>query len=189
MGKIVFLVEEASMEAALNGILPRLFPKWQESLHWQVVPHDGKDNLEQPIPRLLRGWREPGIRFVILRDQDRADCLKIKHNLQKLCQRGKREDTLIRIPCRMLEAWFIGDLSAVAQAFDDHTIAGLKEKNKYRNPDSLGDPVYELRKLKPGYGKVSGAEAISPHLKLDGTNTSHSFRVFVEGLRSYVKNN
>ena len=44
---------------------------------FQCVPHDGKDDLERSIPRKLRGWREPGVRFVIVRDNDRGDCIAL----------------------------------------------------------------------------------------------------------------
>ena len=70
MTKLVFLVEEPSMADLLDGLLPRLFP----ALRFQCVPHDGKQDLEKSIPRKLRAWREPGVRFVVTRDQDSADC-------------------------------------------------------------------------------------------------------------------
>ncbi len=64
MNRVVFLLEEYSMKALLDGLLPRLFP----DLLFQCVPHDGKGDLERSIPRKLRAWREPGVRFVIVRD-------------------------------------------------------------------------------------------------------------------------
>ena len=59
MNRVVFLLEEYSMKALLDGLLPRLFP----DLLFQCVPHDGKGDLEKSIPRKLRAWREPGVRF------------------------------------------------------------------------------------------------------------------------------
>lgn len=41
MGRIVFLLEEPSMQALLEGLLPRLFPQ----LRFLCVPHDGKTDL------------------------------------------------------------------------------------------------------------------------------------------------
>jgi hypothetical protein len=46
MGRIVFLVEEASMEEMLRGFLPKVFPYWVEREHWLCVPHEGKSDLE-----------------------------------------------------------------------------------------------------------------------------------------------
>ena len=61
MNRVVFLVEEYSMTELLDGLLPRLFPE----LVFQCVPHHGKGDLEKSITRKLRGWREPGVRFVV----------------------------------------------------------------------------------------------------------------------------
>ena len=61
-GKLVFLLEERSMKALLDGLLPRFLP----DLKFQCVPHEGKHDLEKSIPRKLRAWQEPGVRFVIM---------------------------------------------------------------------------------------------------------------------------
>ena len=45
--KIVFLVEERSMEACLKGLLPRIIP---EGFQWQVIPHEGKTDLATSSP-------------------------------------------------------------------------------------------------------------------------------------------
>ena len=58
MNRLVLLLEESSMQALLDGLLPRLFP----TLQFLCVPHDGKTDLEQSVPRKLREWREPGVR-------------------------------------------------------------------------------------------------------------------------------
>ena len=96
MSRIVFLLEEYSMKVFLDGLLPRLFP----DLRFLCVPHQGKDDLEKSIPRKLRGWREPGVRFVIVRDNDRGDCLALKDRLRGLCSDRSERDWLIRIPCQ-----------------------------------------------------------------------------------------
>lgn len=70
-GCIVFLLEEPSMKALLEGMLPRLFP----GLNFQCVSHEGKSDLDKSIPRKLRAWREPGVRFIIVRDNDNANCI------------------------------------------------------------------------------------------------------------------
>ena len=55
MRRIVFLLEEFSMEGFLEVLLPRFFP----DLSFQCVPHEGKQDLEKSIPRKLRAWRDP----------------------------------------------------------------------------------------------------------------------------------
>ncbi|GMU62432.1 MAG: hypothetical protein AMXMBFR34_41950 [Myxococcaceae bacterium] len=68
MGRVVFLLEEKSMKVLLDGLLPRIVP----SLDFLCVPHEGKQDLEKSIPRKLRAWREPGVRFVGRRGETRV---------------------------------------------------------------------------------------------------------------------
>ena len=96
------------MRVLLDGLLPRLFPY----LDFQCVPHEGKGDLERSIPRKLHAWREPGIRFAVVRDNDRGDCRALKKALLGLCETGgrpgRRSEPLIRIVCQELEAWYLG---------------------------------------------------------------------------------
>jgi hypothetical protein len=185
MSVVVFMVEEASMEEMLRGFLPVVFPKWVEGVHWRCIPHAGKSDLERSIPRKLRAWRQPGARFVVLRDQDAADCETVKENLRRMCADAGRPDTLIRIPCRELEAWYLGDLAAVDAGLGTRGLASLQERRKYRQPDRLHKPSDELVKIATSYQKRAGSRAIAPHLNPE-RNRSHSFGVFVAGLRQYA---
>ena len=58
------------MKALLDGLLPRLFP----GLRFLCLSHEGSDDLERSIQRKLQAWREPGVRFAVVRDNDRGDC-------------------------------------------------------------------------------------------------------------------
>ena len=80
MNRVVFMLEEYSMKVLLDGLLPRLFPR----LSFLCVPHEGKQDLEKSIPRKLRAWREPGVRFVVVRDNDGSDCRALKQSLVDL---------------------------------------------------------------------------------------------------------
>ena len=53
------------MEVLFNDLLPRLFP----NIPFLCVPHEGKQDLAKSIPRKLRSWNEPGVKFAIVRDQ------------------------------------------------------------------------------------------------------------------------
>lgn len=77
-GRIVFLLEEESMKQTLRFVIPKIFPDWQEEVHWIPIAHRGKSDLEKSIPRKLRAWSEPNVRFVILRDNDGGDCRERK---------------------------------------------------------------------------------------------------------------
>lgn len=110
MTHLVFMLEEPSMAELLKVLLPKMLP---HQITFQLIPHEGKHDLEKSLPRKLRAWRMPGVRFVVVRDQDGADCVVIKKRLTDLCRQAGREDTLVRIACPHLEAWFLGDLGGV----------------------------------------------------------------------------
>jgi len=76
-GRIIFLLEEKSMQTLLDAWLPRMFPGWQPQVHFVCVPHQGKRDLKKSIPIKLKAWRNPGDCFVIVCDSDGADCLAL----------------------------------------------------------------------------------------------------------------
>ena len=80
----------------------------------------------------------------------------------------------------------LGDLGAVAQAFKVPSLASLSTKAKFRDPDSLHNPVEELRRLVPGYQKIDGARRCGPLLDLE-KNQSRSFQVFCKGLLRHTR--
>ena len=153
VSRIVFLLEEPSAKEALNGLLPRVLA----NMRWLLIPHEGKQDLMKSIPRKLRAWQVPGDRFVVVRDQDSADCVEVKNRLVAICKAAGRPDALVRVACRELESWFLGDLAAVEKATDTKNLASLQMKPKYRDPDKLGYPSSELKRLVPSYQKRSGA--------------------------------
>lgn len=177
MSRIVFLLEERSMKALLDGLLPRAFPDMQ----FQCVPHEGKQDLEKSIPRKLRAWREPGVHFVVLRDNDSGDCIALKEHLVDLCREGRREDTLVRIVCQELEAWYFGEPAAIAKVYGNEKVQNIGRKTAFNNPDAIMKPSQKMRDLVPAFQKISGARQMAQVMSLEG-NTSRSFQVFIEGL-------
>lgn len=165
------------MKALLDALLPRLFP----GLPFLCVPHEGKQDLDRSIPRKLRAWREPGVRFIVVRDNDGQDCIALKRRLTGLCREAGRADTLIRIACQELEAWYLGEPRALAAAFGDDGLRTLDAKARFRDPDTLLRPSMELRTLVHEFQKVSGARRMADHLTLEH-NRSPSFHVFVQGV-------
>lgn len=182
MKQIVFLMEEPSMKEVLEVILRQVMP---EDIAFLLIAHEGKRDLELSIPRKLRAWQNQEARFVVLRDQDSADCLTLKNKLRELCEAAGRADCLVRIVCRELESWFLGDLKAVADAFNLPKLTKLAGKEKFRDPDKLGNAASELRKLVDGYQKIGGARAIAPFLD-PSRNQSTSFQVFLSGLQRLI---
>ena len=145
MKRIVFLLEEDSMKILLEGLLPRLLP----DLIFECLAHEGKRDLEKSVPRKLRAWQEPGVRFVVVRDQDGGDCREIKANLTRLCHDSGRSDVLVRIVCRELEAWYVGDTEALGRAFPETRPNSLRSLrgSRFRNPDAVGHPSNAIAAL------------------------------------------
>ena len=171
------------MKEFLNGFLPKVLSEdWQ----WQCIAHQGKSDLEESIPRKLRGWNEPDVTFIVIRDQDSGDCKEIKKHLKQLCKKGRKAETIVRIACRELESWFLGNLQAVGKAFENERLFKFQNKEKYRDPDRLHNPSGELKRLIPSYQKLSGARAMGLQLDLEG-NYSKSFNVFVRTIQNCVE--
>jgi hypothetical protein len=120
-------------------------------------------------------------RIVVLRDNDGGDCRTLKAALVDLCQRGGRDDTLVRIACQELEAWYFGDLDALADEFADETLRTLGAKARFRDPDAIVQPARALEELIPPFQKVSGARRMGARLKRE-TNRSRSFQAFINGI-------
>ncbi len=184
MKTIVFFLEERSAMALLESLLPRAFP--DASAAFTFVPFDGKNDLERQLVTRIRGWRKPNTKFIVLRDQDAQDCQRVKQRLVDLCRRAGRPDTLVRIACRELESWYLGDLRAVEAALGLKNLVGLEAKVRYRNPDDLQGPADELKSLTGGrYSKVAGSRAIGAQLDIS-RNRSASFRVFCAAVAAAV---
>ncbi len=180
MTTLVFLLEEPSAKDLLEGLLPALLPLDEITVRYLVF--EGKRDLESKMARRLRSWRAPDSRFVVLRDQDAGDCKRVKARLQELADQGDRPEALIRVACRELESWILGDWEAVGEAYDRPNLRRQKDKARYRNPDELSNPAHELRKFIPDYRKRDGARRLGKLLHPD-RNTSPSFKVFCQGVR------
>jgi hypothetical protein len=182
MKKLIFLLEEQSMKETLENILPLIVPK---DITFLCVPHEGKADLQKSIPRKLLRWRESNVQFIIVHDQDSAECRELKKILISLVPDEKRTDTLIRIVCTELESWFLGDLQAVEKAFNIN-LKNQKNKALFRDPDNIQNAKQELKKLAPIYKQVSGSQNISKYMDV-ANNKSCSFNVFISGVkRLYV---
>jgi hypothetical protein len=172
------------MKAFLDEFLPRLLPR----IDFLCLKHEGKQDLEKSIPRKLQAWREPGVRFVVVRDNGGANCQNVKARLRTLCEQGGRAETLVRIACQELEAWHLGDFDSLAQAYSKPELAKNKRKSKYSNPDALLNASQDLSRLVPEFRKVDGARRMGKIMPTaSGTNRSRSFQVFIEGLRRHIR--
>lgn len=182
MTTLVFLLEERSAKALLEGLLPRLLP---EEVHVEYQVFEGKQDLERNVARRIRGWQQPDTRFVVVRDQDSApDCKVVKASLAAtVAESGKT--ALVRIACRTLEAWVVGDLEALGVAFGVPDLASAQKKEKFPDPDALGSAFDEIKRLVPTYQKLQGARSVGPLLD-PSRNVSKSFRALCSGVLGLV---
>ena len=178
MSRVVFLLEESSMKVLLDGLLPRLFP----DLPFLCVSHEGKHDLEKSIPRKLRAWREPGVRFVVVQDNDDSDCLSRKQHLVGITRSSGRPDTIVRIVivCQELEAWYFGAPDALANAFARPNLRALAGRARFRDPDAIVKPARALAARVKEFQKVSGARRMAQELTRE--NRSRSFQVLMAGI-------
>lgn len=177
---VVFLLEEESPKDFLVNFVPRVIPPTIQT-HFMVF--EGKQDLERQLPRKLSGWIRPHTRFIVLRDQDSADCLAVKARLKKICANAGKKETIVRIACRELETFFLGDWQGLAEAFQQPKLAQNTRLAKFRNPDLLGSPSLELKKIIPAYGKRDGARRMARALD-PARNCSRSFQVLYQSIQS-----
>jgi hypothetical protein len=179
--RVVIMTEEESMNAFLRKVLPKAFPDRRENVDWLLIPHPGKSALEASIPKKVRAWREPGVRFMIVRDNDGANCADVKARLLERIPASSERPIRVRIVCQQLESWLLGDSDAIVAAF---ATAGRHPSFRTwtaRNPDELTNAAQLVQELTGTRAKVSRAGAIASHID-PSRNRSHSLGVFLDGL-------
>lgn len=173
MTTLVFCLEEPSARAMLQGVLPRLL---DGDIEVKYIVFEGKQDLHKQLVKRLKHWQQPDSHFVIMRDQDSGDCSVIQSELTALCVQAGRADALVKIACRELESFYLGDLAAVETGLSIKGISRQQTNRKYRDPDALVNASEEMLKITKGrYQKLLGSRSIGHHLKLDGSNASRSF--------------
>ena len=179
--KIVFLLEEKSAQELLNSLLPRIL---ERKIPFQCIPHKGWGDPHANIPKKLDKWHN--VRFVILHDQDKKDCARLKSRLLQMCAKKRRTDTIVCIACQELEAWYWGDLEAVAKAYPEFDPGKVENKERFRHPDKIVKPSKALHENLPEFEKFTAAQDIGPHMKLEN-NKSPSFQYFVAAVRKVAR--
>jgi len=199
-----FLVEEASLQVALDNLLPSILGEY---ITFQIHPYQGKKNMLLKLPGRLKGykqWLPDDWRIVVLIDEDREDCIKLKQQLEDIAAdvglvtktaagTDRPFQVLNRLVIEELEAWFFGDVEAICAAYP-RISPNLAQQAKYRNPDAVEGGTWEAleRELKKkgyhpgGLSKLMAAREISQHMNPE-RNTSHSFQVFRDALLQMVQ--
>jgi hypothetical protein len=185
--RVEFLLEELSMKNVLEVLLPQILPpEFVINENYFLRPHNGKSDLQRSIPNKVRAFSrfyEP-VKLVILHDQDRNDCKKLKHTLTELCKTNGSCPVLIRIPCQELEAWYLGDMDAIEKVYPRFKARLYRNKEAFRNPDRC-DASLELKKIIPDFHKGFASREIPKYMSVT-RNTSESFNQFISGITKFL---
>ncbi|GBU07069.1 hypothetical protein AwDysgo_04000 [Bacteroidales bacterium] len=119
----------------------------------------------------------------MLQDQDSSDCKVLKQKLINLCDSNRDCRILVRIVCRELESWYIGDFEAIGAAYPQFDPSKYKDKARFKNPETCHASAV-LKKILPGFQKVASAKKIAPFLNPE-TNRSQSFKQTILGIKNF----
>ncbi len=185
---IEILVEEASMKNLLEVILPQILPEGYElEINCFIRPHQGKSDLKKSIPKKARAYQyfpQP-VKLIIIQDQDSNDCIKLKESLRKLVEDNNTElPYLIRIACKELENWYLGDMQAIEKAYPNFKAIRHENKAKYRNPDNVFGAA-EMEKLVKDFSKGIASRTIPNYMEIEANN-SDSFNHLISGLQRFL---
>lgn len=187
--RVEILVEEASMAEVLKIILPQILPQpWNLGDNCFLRPHSGKQDLQKSIPHKIQAFSNyhEKVAFIIIHDQDsHSNCKKLKNELLTLSESPNKLPVLVRIACKELESWYIGDFDAIEKAYPKFKTKFYKSKAKFRSPDNCENPKNELQKILPEYQEVSSARKIAPHMNIT-INTSTSFQQLISGIQRFL---
>jgi hypothetical protein len=189
MARIEILVEEPSMKEFLTILLPNILDnQWSLNENYFIRSFEGKNDLQKNIPskvKLLSNWNHEAVGVVIMQDQDSSDCKILKQKLLTICNQNGNCPKLVRIICRELESWYIGDFVAVNKAYPSFKYQNYLNKSKFRIPDNC-NAFDEIKKIVPEFQKVGGAKKIAPFINVEN-NKSESFQQTISGLKRFFE--
>jgi len=204
-----FLTEDQSSRKAMDILIPKMLGN---ETTYRIHSYKGigripkglrpksaanKRILLDQLPRILRGYGNTSYCDVVivvcdLDNKDKHDFLTELQNVLDVCERKPK--TIICLAIEEFEAWYLGDMNAVREAYPKAKTSVL---NSYVNDsicgtwELLADAVYKggskaLSKKgwqAEGEQKSIWAELISPHMNVD-ENHSPSFNYMYAQLQN-----
>ena len=195
---LVLLVEEPSVEAFLQTLLPRMLP---DGPTFEIHAFGGKTDLMGKLDQRLRGyrrWLPRDWRLVVMVDRDNDDCHKLKEHLEELATNARLRtrshvgtgdwELVNRVVIEELEAWYFGDWDAVRAAYP-RVSPSVPRRSGYRDSDDIKGGTWEaFERILKRYGyfttglrKIEAAQAIAAHIAVD-QNRSRSFAHFRDAI-------
>jgi hypothetical protein len=208
---IEILTEDNSGQRLLEHLVPKLIGPLGEPHTWRFHPYRGigripanlsrvrdpsRRILLEQLPRVLRGYvRTPGIdAVVVVLDADDRDCVSFLCELQTVAATcGASQLTLFRLAIEEVEAWYLGDRSAVRLAYPNarmQTLDSYVQDAVCGTWELLAEAIHPggMRAIRqagwplPGQLKHDWATRIGPHLD-PASNRSPSFVKLRDGMR------
>lgn len=208
---VEILTEDSSGQRLLEHLVPKLIGPLGQPHTWRFhayrgigripanlsrTPDPSKRILLDQLPRLLRGYvRTPGIDAVIVvLDADDRDCRSFLAELRSVAEAcGASHLTLFRLAIEEVEAWYLGDRSALRLAYPKARVQmldGYVQDSVCGTWELLADAIHPggMRAIRqvgwplPGQVKHDWAARIGPCLDPAG-NRSPSFGKLRDGIR------
>jgi hypothetical protein len=211
---IEILTEDSSGKALLEHLLPKLAGPQGDPHSWRIIKFDGvghippgmrdgdpkKRTLLNKLPAMLRSYgRQQNIdAVVVVLDADNRDCVAFLAELQAIAEaRGASGKTMFRLAIEEIEAWFLGDNEALAEAYPNARLDVIK---RYEQDSLCGtwelltDAIHDggVRAIQrvgwplPGQIKHAWANRLGPLMDPEA-NVSPSFARLRDGVRHLTK--
>lgn len=200
--KLLVFVEEPSMEAALEILLPKMLG----TVEFEIHRFQCKDDLLTHLPdrlRAYRSWLPVNWSILVLVDRDDDDCVELKQRLEAMASNAglitkttagenNRFQVVHRIAIEELEAWFFGDWSAVRAVYP-RVPKTIPQKAGFRNPDAILGGTWEALErvlqragyFSTGLRKMECARAVAKQMEPD-RNASKSFQALSGALMAVL---
>jgi tRNA U55 pseudouridine synthase TruB len=182
--------EESSIEKVFEVLLPQILP---DSVSFHIHPHQGKQDLERALQKTVPSISKiPNVKILITRDQDEDNCKELKQKLRNIVEDKCSCDFFIRIICKELESWFLGDLLAVEKAYPRFKAQQYSQKNNFKNVDNISKPSDFLRRIIPDYSdtkklpKLETSQNIVQYMDINN-NKSASFNHTINAIKKLIE--
>jgi hypothetical protein len=182
--------EEPSIKNVFDALLPQILP---EDVSFVVHPHQGKQDLEKALCSTIPSISKiPNVKILITRDQDEDDCKILKNKLLSIVDKKCSCDYFVRIVCKELESWFLGDLRAIEKAYPRFDKQRYVSKPQFRNVDNIRKPSEYLKTILPNYAsrtilpKLETSKNIAAYMDINN-NTSTSFNHTINAIKKLIQ--
>ena len=156
-----------------------------------LLSHSGRTDLQRSI-RIKANARHFCSQMIVVHDLDaHPDCRELEQQILSIAQNATCRMT-VRVVCSELESWFLGDLDAVAKAYNIRLEPLKANQAKLRDPDRLINAAEEFARLLKSAGKsfrkTDAASRIGAEIDLTpGRNRSRSFNSMLKTLCDVVR--